>query len=257
VPKFKLTTELDPTIERIIDTSLHHYHLKKSGLSIGCIWFSSDSGLKLRGREVAAIAKITSQRDRALGEPDAQITIDRSEWDHMDEAMQIALLDHELYHFIPVVDEWTYHKKREKVMDADPSTGAPAKYELLNVDSRAIPGEWAKKEPRYKYDDNGRVKLKMRPHDIEEGWFLRMFDIHGQNAVEASRAKAIREHSGQLIFGALASDGEKELEMLEHRYRRQALELPEDYAERMMEEFEDKRRALVRSFNERDAAKLR
>lgn len=64
-----------------------------------------DDPLKLHGYPCFAIARKISLKDRAKGMGDAEICIDRHQWEAANELEQSALLDHELSHLQVVFDK--------------------------------------------------------------------------------------------------------------------------------------------------------
>ena len=54
--------------------------------------------LRHKGRDCYAYVRITSQRERAVGGPDAVITVDEWEWDQMSRRQREAVIAHELEH---------------------------------------------------------------------------------------------------------------------------------------------------------------
>lgn len=244
MPKLRVTDELDDLVEELIENDPDHYHLRQSGVTVAVLMHSSPNGLKLHGYDAAAIAKVTSQRERAQGCRDVTITIDEDQWNAMEDrpAMRKALIDHELLHFMPVIKDWSYHQQRI----VDEKTGEVTHASRL---SSCLDGEYAKKACTYKYDDLGRPKVAMRKHDIQEGWFLRMFEKYDAFSIEASRARAIRNRIGQLVFDFAVSTEDllaEHIEALRIRHVARAILLPEELAERVMEEFEERRTDLVR-----------
>lgn len=121
----------------------------------------SDPVLKHQGYPAAAVVRITSLRDRALGMADAIIVVDRSTWASLSMAQKDALIDHELYHLVQVVDEETNKPKGDSL---------------------------------------GRPKLKMRQHDHQLGWFDEIAQRHGEASPEIRQARQLIEQTQQLYF---------------------------------------------------------
>lgn len=103
--KYKLCEDsVQKTCKAIIDK--HHKELDQYGLTVICMF--ADAGndangapkpaVKLHGRPCAATIKKTSPQNRALGQPDAIINIDKHIWYDLDDIKQMALIDHELTH---------------------------------------------------------------------------------------------------------------------------------------------------------------
>lgn len=129
----------------------HHPDLADAGVEIqyGFAFCDDDWPLKIRGQRVLARVKIVNLEDRALGGPDAKITIDKGWWDDHDEAERAALLDHEQTHL------------------------------LLKKPRRTEKGEL-----RFDVDNCGRPKLTMKRHDLEMGIFFEVITRHQQKAVD-------------------------------------------------------------------------
>lgn len=119
--------------------------------------------LMKNGAPVAGIARIVSLKERAMGRADAEISLDADRWENLTHDQQVALLDHEIYHFMP-------------------------KKNAAGVFVR---------------DDLGRQVLSMRHHDYELGWFTTIADRHGEDSHEIMQAREIHKRDGQTYFGFL------------------------------------------------------
>lgn len=62
--------------------------------------FPVGDALRLHGNKARGICKIIALKQRALGNGDAEITIDGDWWNDATEDQQAALLDHELHHLV-------------------------------------------------------------------------------------------------------------------------------------------------------------
>lgn len=60
-----------------------------------------DGCLTHRGCPAYAVVRITSKKERAKGEGDAEIVIDRKRYENLPARTQNALLDHEIHHVVP------------------------------------------------------------------------------------------------------------------------------------------------------------
>lgn len=139
------------------------FHSNLEGVTIQSLFvFSEEPGcaLKHQGYPAGAIAKIVSTKDRAAGLADAMIVVDRYTYSGLTEKRKDALIDHELYHF-------------DLARDKD---GFP------------------------KADGLGRLKLKMRMHDHQLGWFDAIANRHGEHSMEVVQAKELIAASGQIYF---------------------------------------------------------
>jgi hypothetical protein len=142
----------------------HHPDLLKHKVTVGVDFAGVPLGesLKCKGVPCHAYVKITPLRQRIRGYPDAVITIDARHWaDEAGEEQRAALIDHELAHLLVCFD----------------------------------------KDKFVKSDDIGRPKLRIRPHDIEVGWFLDVAERHGEASYEVAQARRIADDHGQLLFG--------------------------------------------------------
>lgn len=141
-----------------------HPDLAKVQLRIDLLMASTDSedadAVTCGGYPAYAVVKILGPKERAMERGDAEIVIDRDEYEAMDGAKRDALLDHELYHL---------EIKRNK-------NGQP------------------------KMDDHQRPCLKMRKHDFQVGWFHEIARRHGVASIEVTQATALREEQGQVYF---------------------------------------------------------
>lgn len=139
-----------------------HDGLKRAEVSIDVLVISGDEGhaLFLRGRACDGVVRIIGLKDRVKGLADAEITLDKSRWDAMTAAERDALLDHELYHLMVRYDD----------------------------------------DGQFLTDDAHRPKLRMRPHDIEFGWFVEIARRHGSASGEVQAATIIKKQYGQILF---------------------------------------------------------
>lgn len=118
--------------------------------------------IKHRGVRALAVTRKTSLKQRALGNADAEITIDGDWWEEAGLSEQKALLDHELHHLELKTNE-----------DGDCK------------------------------DDLGRPLLKLRPHDVDVGWFKLIAERHGVHSQERIQAKIILDNAGQYFWPEL------------------------------------------------------
>lgn len=150
--------ETDPLYHRILDVmEKHHHPLKEAALNLTVIVAHGPRdqngdqcgpALTHGGYEAMATIKIVSLKDRSLpGMGDAILTLDGDRYDELSEQTFEALIDHELFHLILVVDK----------------DGAIVR------------------------DDLGRPKLRMRKHDIQIGGFSQIIQKHKQHALEATQ----------------------------------------------------------------------
>lgn len=154
-----------PDVETCIGNIRHEYHDELHGVTVGALFAFDLEGtepvLKHQGYAAWAVARITPLRDRALGVPDALVTVDRMIWLTLSPRQRNALIDHELTHLTRVLDD---------------DTGLP------------------------KSDALDRPKLKIRLHDHQMGWFDEIAQRHGDASPEIIQAKRLIAQSGQLYF---------------------------------------------------------
>lgn len=116
--------------------------------------------IQVRGKEAYACIRITKLEERVAGRRDAVMWIDGDRWQAWPEATLTAIIDHELTHL---------------ELAEDPKTG------------------------EIQLDDAGRVKLKMRQHDFEVGWFDEIAERHAEASIEVMQA-AILTTGPQMYF---------------------------------------------------------
>lgn len=115
--------------------------------------------LKAHGYPAIATVKITSLKDRAKGVADVEIIVDEEKMARMTAAERAAVFDHELTHC------------------------------ELQINERGAP----------KRDDLGRPKLKIRPHDVQVGWFTEVVERHGRNAAEVLGLESMLQNAPEQL----------------------------------------------------------
>lgn len=168
-------------MEDLMQSVQLHRPLEQCEVRIGLMWAIGDGdkpALKLRGHRALAIARIIPYRDRAKGMPDAMIYLDFDWWKVATDRQRRSHIDHELTHFEAKVQ--------------------------LDDDGNVFRDDDGK--PDVKRDPADRPKLKMRPHDIEVGVFIRCIEEHQHDAVDfaavnvlASATKAAMKQ--QVLWG--------------------------------------------------------
>lgn len=123
--------------------------------------------IRHEGYPAQATIKVTSLKDRVAGLADAILTIDADNWDNLDEAERLALIDHELYHL---------ELERDK-------------------------------HGHLVSDDHGRPKLKCRLHDWQIGGFAAIRRRRGEASPEHRHIVALADQYGQLLFEWMAPVG--------------------------------------------------
>lgn len=154
--------EVREAMERVIDDTLdEHENQVFSDLdSAGVLidlLFAYNGVLMHKGRAAAAVVRVTNLKERAAGRRDAEIIINKDWWEKANEKQRNAVLDHELWHLEVLTD---------------------------------IHGD-------YRFDDLSRPKLRLRPHDMEIGWFHGVAKRHGIYSLEVQQARAFQDKHGQ------------------------------------------------------------
>ena len=108
-----------------------------------------------------AMVRIVPVRDRAAGVADVMLLVDRPAYSDMNELERDALIDHELTHLEPIMDDET----RSVVFDVA-----------------------------------GRPRVRIRKHDRQYGWFDEVASRWGPNSVEARQARKLVDEAGQLYL---------------------------------------------------------
>jgi hypothetical protein len=132
----------------------HHPELHAAGVVVTIMLARNEDEhpLRVRGIPAAACIRVTRPLERSMGYGHALMLIDGNEWPHRSEMEQAAILDHELTHLQLVLD---------------------------------------KKTGQVKEDDEGRPKLKLRPHDFEFGWFDAVAKRWPDTALEIQQARML------------------------------------------------------------------
>jgi hypothetical protein len=143
-----------------------HPELVEADTKVGCLMAENPDGdpVKHGGYPALAAIKVVTLRDRVSKGYDAEMVIDRHEWDQMTDEHREALLDHELSHLVRVPN--TKDEREDGELD-------------------------------WKVDDLGRPKLKLRPGDWSAGdGFKAVVARHGRFAAEylnIQKAKAMAD----------------------------------------------------------------
>ena len=112
------------------------------------------------GQGAYGCIRVTRLEERVGGRGDAIMHLDGDDWKSWGTKTLDAIIDHELTHLEIAIDK---------------KVGVPV------------------------YDDAGRPKLKLRPHDFEVGWFDEVAERHPDFAIETKQA-AILARQRQLYF---------------------------------------------------------
>jgi hypothetical protein len=155
----------DATVNEIVTGLVGKYHkrLADVGVRLAVLMAHAkldkqgeprDTPVKFGGYKALAIVKVTTLRERTLGQADAVITIDGDKWPDLTAAEQKALIDHELEHLEPHCDR---------------KTGEPLK------------------------DDRGRPRLYCRLHDWQLGGFDAVARRHKEHSIEVKAVRALRD----------------------------------------------------------------
>jgi hypothetical protein len=144
--------EVNLTIQKVMKEN--HGDLHAAGVTITALIARSEEGpaIKVRGSEAAGCIRITKLAERTLGLGDALMTLDGERMDAWTSRRLQAVIDHELRHLMIAKN---------------------------------------KKTGQIQLDDEGRPKLRIRPHDFEFGWFARTAELYGEESYEVSQAREI------------------------------------------------------------------
>lgn len=155
----------------------HYPTTKEAGVTFDILFATSDSGpaVKLNGWPCNATVKIVGAVERMKGAADIEIKIDAEKYEELEEDERRALLDHELYHVLPIPDD---------------------------------------KLGGYKRDAYGRPRIKMRPHDVQIGWFEEIAKRHGAASMERKQARQMFDAHGQ-AFWPFLTEAQPELKIVE------------------------------------------
>jgi hypothetical protein len=144
--------EVNLTIQKVMKEN--HGDLHAAGVTVTALIARSEEGpaIKVRGSEAAGCIRITKLAERTLGLGDALMTLDGERMDAWTSKRLQAVIDHELRHLMIAKN---------------------------------------KKTGQIQLDDEGRPKLRIRPHDFEFGWFARTAELYGEESYEVSQAREI------------------------------------------------------------------
>lgn len=140
------------TIQKVMKEN--HGDLHAEGVTITALIARSEEGpaIKVRGSEAAGCIRITKLAERTLGLGDAIMILDGERMNLWTSKRLQAVIDHELRHLVLAKSKKTGEIQR---------------------------------------DDEGRPKLRIRPHDFEFGWFSRTAELYGEESYEVSQAREI------------------------------------------------------------------
>ena len=144
--------EVNLTIQKVMKEN--HGDLHAEGVTITALIARSEDGpaLKVGGREALGCIRVTKLTERTLGLGDALMILDGESMPAWSSKRLQAVIDHELRHLVLAKSKKTGEIQR---------------------------------------DDEGRPKLRIRPHDFEFGWFSRTADLYGEESYEVSQAREI------------------------------------------------------------------
>jgi hypothetical protein len=156
----KASQDVLDRIEKLRDK----YHPEIDAATLDVLFvFGDEAGhtLEHQGYPALAVVKVNGLKERAAGLADALLVVDRYSYSGLTQAQMDAMLDHELYHLEPVIDDKT-----------------------------EIP----------KLDSLGRLKLAIRKHDRQFGWFDEIAQRHGEDSIEVMQATHMLTEARQLYF---------------------------------------------------------
>jgi hypothetical protein len=89
----------------------------------------------------------------------------------------------------------------EMTIDGDRWPHMPVAQRRAIIDHELTHLDLVIKEDGLERDDHGRPKLRLRPHDVEVGWFYEVAERHGDDSQERQQARAIAmDQHGQVLF---------------------------------------------------------
>ena len=144
--------EVNLTIQKVMKEN--HGELHAAGVTITALIARSEEGpaLKVGGKEALGCIRVTKLTERTLGLGDALMILDGESMIAWSSKRLQAVIDHELRHLMLAKN---------------------------------------KKTGQIQLDDEGRPKLRIRPHDFEFGWFARTAELYGEESYEVSQAREI------------------------------------------------------------------
>lgn len=144
--------EVNLTIQKVMKEN--HGDLHAEGVKITALIARSEEGpaLKVGGKEALGCIRVTKLTERTLGLGDALMILDGESMMAWSSKRLQAVIDHELRHLMLAKNKRTGEIQR---------------------------------------DDEGRPKLRIRPHDFEFGWFARTAELYGEESYEVSQAREI------------------------------------------------------------------
>lgn len=154
----------------------YHQGLADCGTTVAVLMYYADEesdrpAIVEHGYKVRAKIENTPLRYRKLGVPDLQISIDADWWQMATRPQQEALLDHELSHREPKVDE----------------------------------------EGAVQRDDADRPKFERVPHDHQIGTFTSVVQHYGEASSELELMREFDQHrSQQWLFADMAVEDEED-----------------------------------------------
>lgn len=180
----KCGAEVHDRLERIIDQ--YHPELRDAGVTFALRFAEGKEDaagevtppIRVGGYPASAKVRIVSYSDRVNGMSDAEITIDKGEWDMLTEREADALLDHEATH--------------------------------LELKLKVVKNEEGEETEVIDRDDLDRPKLKMRRHDQQIGVFHGVVRRYGRAAPEHRLWEALAEKREQLWLPYMTDDPEED-----------------------------------------------
>jgi hypothetical protein len=193
----------------------HHRPLHDAGVRVGVILAQTDGDgppVSHGGYPALATIRIVSLKDRLSKSFDAELLIDRQEFEDLTERQRAALIDHELSHL--QLAKFSYSSKTDAY--GEPIEGA--------------------EEIRFVTDDLNRPKLKLKKGDFHLGdGFAGVIRRNGADAVEFIHIRKIHRYAESVYDEAL----QEELKNARANLDRHKKETPSIFNEGMnQEEFE-------------------
>lgn len=155
----KNTVKCDQSIVEFASTVAYSHHPMLIDAGVTIEYLEGDE-VALNGYPCAATVQIMNEANRAAGCADARITIDKDFWESATEDERRSLISHEMTHIMPILSK---------------------------------PSKDGTCPDKYKRDNLGRPKLKMRKHDYNCSGFWSNVEKFQENSVDLQNIIAINK----------------------------------------------------------------
>lgn len=158
-------------LEKAVNYIVNKYRPDLKDVSFLCVWREEEK-IEDGGLVLGEVAKLSNKNRDVFGY-DVMLEVDRAAWDDSDKEEKKKLIFHELQH---VKIETEADDKNNEDLPHENKTAQELFEERLE-DSNAIKGE-------FKYDKQGRLKIKIRPHSLSVNRFNEELLIFGLSEEE-------------------------------------------------------------------------